>query len=1249
MELPKTQPELTTGSLAPTERLDLSDTCSDVSRAQAPDHDATAELRAGDTLESGRFQILRTLGEGGMGRVYAAYDEAYGCEVALKTLRARHAELLFGLKNEFRSLAFVTHPHLVELYELICDGELWFMTMELVDGENLAVWLQQHERERERGNADHERALCDLFRSIALGIDALHAARKLHRDLKPSNIMRAHDGRVVILDFGLVADAHRSAGSDEPGVVAGTPVYLAPEQTLGIAASPASDWYAFGVMLYEALSGTLPFSGEVLGVLDAKRSRDAPPLSAAPYPRLCRLAEALLARDPARRPPAQAILDVFGASVPSESEAPLRALTTQPPEPGLLGRDRELAQLRAAFVDAAAGQVVGVWVHGPSGIGKSTLLHHLLSELESQHHALVLRGRCYERESVPYKACDAMIDGLSRQLASFSLARLPEVLPESPRALLRLFPMLGRVPWLTAPAANDHDLPTDQRELRRDAFHALRQLLHQLAAHAPLVLYIDDLQWGDADSAKLLAALLAPPAPPAGLLFLGSFRTDERTSGELLPALAGDLELAGSFAPRELELGPLTAADAVRLAELVLGDRQALAGEIARETEGNPFFIGELARHLALGTRGVTLLSHAIEQRVALLPAPARALLDVVAVSGRPIESHIALSSSELRATDRRVLARLETAHLLRARRTERGELVETYHDRVRHAVVRALAKPELRRVHARVAHTLESNGVLDPERLAVHFREAGEPLKAAEYAERAGDAAYRALAFERAASWYGLALDPPVFDLRRQQLLRARLGDALTYAGRGAQAAQQFLLAARDSGRHEAVELERRAAEQLLISGRRSEGLATLTKVLRRSGIAGPERGPALLRLLWQRARLRLRGTEFAPRPAGSISPRILRRIDACGVAARTLVVREPVKGAIFGSLHLRLALDAGEPTRVVEGLATEIMYTATEGLRGQPRVQRLIARARGIADAYDEPAAQAYLTTAVAADALLNGRFAEAATAAASADKLFRERCTGVTGPLNLARCIWTPAVLFTGDIPAALEPLGEWLESARERADLEAHWQLGIYRLYGPLAAGDLDSVRGALTGMLERWRPGQLETAGMTAVHVLVGLECYARAAPPALAAVRKLYQPFFRSLLARVQLYRIVVTGYCANLELAMGHASKARALADRLANEHVRHADALAALARAGAARLEGDLDGAVGQLRHSIAAFEADRQQLWAACARLRLGRLLGGDEGRELAALAHEQMRARAVAEPDRFVAVYAPGHPD
>ncbi len=418
-----------------------------------PETDLEPVLAPGQQLAAGRFRIVRQLGQGGMGRVYEAHDEAYGAAVALKTLSVRDSGLLLGLKNEFRSLADVRHPNLVELYELICDDELWLLTMELVRGRNFTDWLEERRGAREALEPAYERAVRDVLLPVAKGITALHAAGKVHRDLKPSNIMVAEDGRVIILDFGLVTEARAASRIHERDAVAGTPAYLAPEQAAGLAVTAACDWYALGVIVYEALTGRLPFAGAAAHIVQAKQREDAPALGAlAPQVAedLRSLCHGLLGRDPARRPQAARVLETLGRASTGARREPEKAAVpaSERPELGLFGRHAELAELRDAFAEAARGHVVGLWVHGPSGIGKSALVGHFLGERAADAAAFVLRGRCYERESVPYKACDALIDSLSRQLLAWPSSEVPGASPQSPRALTRLFPVLERVPWI---------------------------------------------------------------------------------------------------------------------------------------------------------------------------------------------------------------------------------------------------------------------------------------------------------------------------------------------------------------------------------------------------------------------------------------------------------------------------------------------------------------------------------------------------------------------------------------------------------------------------------------------------------------------------------------------------------------------------------------------------------------------------------------------------------------------------------
>src|SRR2546426_10506188 len=257
-----------------------------------------------------RFRIVRRLGSGGMGVVYEAVDRNRDETVALKTLRSWDPAGIYRLKKEFRSLAEDAHRNLVTLYELIAHEQSWFYTMELIEG----VTFLDYTRGEGASDLAHLRA---AFPQIVEGVMAIHEAGKLHRDLKPSNVLVTPAGRVVILDFGIadVVAPPSPLQTREEGLW-GTVAYMSPEQVEG-QRSPASDWYAVGVMLYEALTGRLPFQGSALRVLADKGRQDPPSLSelVPELPQdLVTLCGDLMARDPAARPEDGEILRRTGRS-----------------------------------------------------------------------------------------------------------------------------------------------------------------------------------------------------------------------------------------------------------------------------------------------------------------------------------------------------------------------------------------------------------------------------------------------------------------------------------------------------------------------------------------------------------------------------------------------------------------------------------------------------------------------------------------------------------------------------------------------------------------------------------------------------------------------------------------------------------------------------------------------------------------------------------------------------------------------
>lgn len=429
---------------------------------------------------SSRFTVHRCLGSGAFGVVYAAHDHERGSEVALKWLKNGDVSMIVRFKREFRSLADLQHPNLVRFRDLIVMDDTWFFTMDLLEGVDLLDYVAPAKRPLEKGLSstsealppgstraagprsrgpgpeslgevamvkappDPNRPLCaaDLGRlastleQLAAGLSAIHAAGMLHRDVKPSNVLVTSSGRVVLLDFGMVTELGPDGYAETMGDRAvGTPAYMSPEQGAGRPVTAASDWYAVGVILYQALTGRLPIEGEggAHVLIVRKFIMDPTPPSEVVRgvpPALSELCMALLDREPERRPTGESFLArlrailPFGAHGPT-SEPPPRMTSAPEAEARvpLVGREVHLWALDESLRELEEGHAVVTLVHGTSGMGKSALLRHFIDVLRAERRdVLVLEGRCYERETMPYKAMDSLVDALCRHLL-----RLPEM------------------------------------------------------------------------------------------------------------------------------------------------------------------------------------------------------------------------------------------------------------------------------------------------------------------------------------------------------------------------------------------------------------------------------------------------------------------------------------------------------------------------------------------------------------------------------------------------------------------------------------------------------------------------------------------------------------------------------------------------------------------------------------------------------------------------------------------------------
>ncbi len=467
-------------------------------------------MGTGDVAEVERFELLDQLGVGANGVVHRVLDRTRAEEVALKTLKVRDARSLYRFKREFRTAAGLSHPNLIRLHELFCVDDEWMFTMERIDGVTFTRWV------RPGDELDLPR-LRDALRQLADGVAALHAAGLVHRDLKPSNVLVDHSGRVVILDFGLIVDLDLVDHTHDHAAV-GTPAYMSPEQAADRPLTGASDWYAVGVMLFEALTGRRPFEGGGAQVLLAKQhGTPAPPGAVVPgLPvDLETLCLDLLSRAPGDRPGDDTVLRALGAA-----PSPWTLRIAAQAELNAHGFEPELALLHEALIDSHA-HAVHVFIDGPPGSGKSALLR-VFGDQARAAGAVVLGARANPREQVPMRGADTLADELSKYLMTLPADELARLIPADAAALTRLFPAMRRVPGFDgggAPASKDDPAAVAA------AFAVVRELLVRIAATRPVVVTFDDTHWASPSGPTLTTRFFTGDGAPR-LLSLFTYDTE---------------------------------------------------------------------------------------------------------------------------------------------------------------------------------------------------------------------------------------------------------------------------------------------------------------------------------------------------------------------------------------------------------------------------------------------------------------------------------------------------------------------------------------------------------------------------------------------------------------------------------------------------------------------------------------------------------------------------------------------------
>lgn len=792
--------------------------------AHIPDHSGNAVpkalpesehnfVSAGDTttrdgLLAGRYRLARLLKSGGGTETFLASQVSDGTTVVVKraardsvstaqSIRLLHeAEVLAGLFDPDGRPYLLDHG---------TDSEWIWLAQPFYDGQTLA--------ERLKGSPLSASEVLDIAHGVLTSLVCAHEAGVIHRDIKPANIV-VQSGGARLIDFGFSQSVTLDVSIRD--TLVGTALYCSPEQAglLDVPVDGRSDLYALGATLHECLTGSPVFDARDVSTVLRQKLAGAGTLSDH-RPRgassaLCALVDRLCRTDPDDRYQSSAAVlsDVqkIRKAMRDGVEDPriVIGLTDRRgslAEPGFVGRSSEMAALRTALLDAAAGKGSLLTVEAESGAGKTRLLDEL-ARYATERGFTILRGQGADRGAEsPFQLFEGVGAGIAaRAIEDATRAEaLRTAVGGFAEALLSVVPAMAHL-------FEGSELPELPEEYgRARAVEALTALLNASGSeNEPALILLDDCQWAQSSAAEVLARFGRPHESRRWVLVIASFRSDEVPDSSPLRTTNPSASLQLS-ALREREVRDLLSSMAGPLPE-------AASAVVLRLSEGNAF----MAQAVLRGMVESAVLVHAgdtwdvdipllekvetsrraalvLARRLDLLPDPARCLLAAGAVLGKSFDLDLAVALSEIapdeivRSTDE-----VRQRRILWIDENSRG--ARFLHDKLREAVLDGLGGDRRAELHLRAAGLLEDSG--SPFELAYHLDAAGRSGDALPHALSAAEQSRARHALEGAETYYRMAArgaDDSVTEGR----IAEGLGEILALTGRYPEAEECFARAA--------------------------------------------------------------------------------------------------------------------------------------------------------------------------------------------------------------------------------------------------------------------------------------------------------------------------------------------------------------------------------------------------------------------------------------------------------------------
>jgi anti-anti-sigma factor len=787
-----------------------------------------------------RYYIEDKIGEGILGTVFKATDTRLNQPVAIKILSASFSEeAIEQFLDQGRQVIELDHPNIVNIYDCDEDQGLSFMVEEFVESKLLREVIDEAD-----GPVRFDLAL-SIVHDIALGLEYAHSHGVIHGDLKPKNVLLADS--VKISDFGLGRlESGKSLLNLDVPLALVTAHYLAPEQVLGHPIDARTDLYALGVIMYELFTGQRPFEGIDQEVLEHHRnSTPKPPRELNPNLScsLEHLILKLLDKDPNKRYATarrvRRILESIALPVSSES---LSHVT----QPTLVGREEPLQRLTELWAETKQGQGHLAFISGEAGAGKTRLIQELALRAAE---ATLLIGSCWKSAGEPYhpfiRAIKAHLTSTSAEQVKQQLRQILDEIGQFIPEIHQIMPQNGS----SQPSNSEAQSPASKSM-------SLAQILAQGTKERPWLLILDDLQWADQSSLQLLH-YLARHCGQMGLMIVGTYnistetgQTDRLVSNEPLIQLLADLKHYTAYPVISLE--PLSQSQVKDLLENLWSQPVTLdlVAAIYRRTQGNPLFVGEVARGLV--DEGIVTwrdgkwrltsvveadlpkdIDEAILRRINRLSKETQTLLYQAATLGLTFKFQDLHETSDLSEWD--ALENLEIALERQLIREVPHEGVLRFkHPEIQRVLCKNLSQLKRRLMHREAGEALERRYVSETESiapiLADHFCQAEVFDKGLKYSLQAARQAEAIYASQTALFWYNQALDvlehlaqSDETGQQQSELLLARERVYDWHGQRKAQAADlvalQTLAQAADDLARQAIVHNRRAAYERMTS----------------------------------------------------------------------------------------------------------------------------------------------------------------------------------------------------------------------------------------------------------------------------------------------------------------------------------------------------------------------------------------------------------------------------------------------